>query len=350
MRMCNLRSSCPCRVAIVALLSGRARRAPASLVHANGTPIRIVLSHLNGVSNFGPQNATGVAELITSEGEVRLTAAGLQKLPDNEQYTLWISSDATKENLLLAPVTVGDGGVARVDVVLRSPIPEKPWDLMVAERRGEGRRPPRRRATATRSPGASRRPGEGGAPRVLPEHRRRRAGRYAGRRGLVRAERRRGRAVDPARGRDGWLRTWPCRVAAGRLRHEGGTDDSRTLHRRLGHADGDAPDGARHQQPGERPDGRLQAGPHGDARRLPKCSILQDGTPAPLTPDAPLVMLGMATASEEPMLDFTQGSLQETGRSLDLALEGPGFFSIQTAGRHPLHPRRRLHPRRPRAG
>jgi flagellar hook-basal body protein len=59
--------------------------------------------------------------------------------------------------------------------------------------------------------------------------------------------------------------------------------------------------------------------------------ILQDGTPAPLTPDAPLVMLGMATASEEPLLDFTQGSLQETGRSLDLALEGPGFFSIQTA-------------------
>ena len=41
----------------------------------------------NGVSNFGPQNATGVAELITSEGEVRLTAAGLQKLADNEEYT-----------------------------------------------------------------------------------------------------------------------------------------------------------------------------------------------------------------------------------------------------------------------
>jgi hypothetical protein len=164
MRMCNLKQFC--RVAIVALLLV-ALGAPASLVHANGTPIRIVLSHLNGVSNFGPQNATGVAELITSEGEVRLTAAGLQKLPDNEQYTLWISSDATKENLLLTPVTVGDGGVARVDVVLRSPIPEKPWDLMVLSVEAKGSTPSApsdRHSIAGRFPT----PGEGGAPRVLP--------------------------------------------------------------------------------------------------------------------------------------------------------------------------------------
>jgi hypothetical protein len=136
-------------------------------VQANGTPIRIVLSHLNGVSNFGPQNATGVAELITSEGEVRLTAAGLQKLPDNEQYVLWITSAAANENLLLTPVNVGDGGVARVDVVLRSPIPEKPWDLMVLTVEAKGSTPPApsdRRSIAGRFPS----PGEGGAPRVLP--------------------------------------------------------------------------------------------------------------------------------------------------------------------------------------
>jgi flagellar basal-body rod protein FlgF len=58
--------------------------------------------------------------------------------------------------------------------------------------------------------------------------------------------------------------------------------------------------------------------------------ILQDGKPARITPDGPIGQLGMAAVSEEPMLDFTQGSLEETGRSLDLALEGPGFFSIQT--------------------
>ncbi|MDX9981456.1 MAG: flagellar hook basal-body protein [Lentisphaeria bacterium] len=33
----------------------------------------------------------------------------------------------------------------------------------------------------------------------------------------------------------------------------------------------------------------------------------------------------------QPLLDFSQGSLAHTGRSLDLALEGPGFFQVQTA-------------------
>ena len=40
--------------------------------------------------------------------------------------------------------------------------------------------------------------------------------------------------------------------------------------------------------------------------------------------------LGMAAVAEEPMIDFTQGSLQDTGRVLDVALEGPGFFTVQT--------------------
>ena len=139
---------------------------PAGQARANGTPIRIVLSYLNGVSNFGPQNATGVAELITSEGEVRLQAAGLQKLGDDEQYQLWISS--ANERLSLGTVTVGDGGVARLDAVLRNPIPEKPWDLMVitVEKKGpEPSAPSERRAIAGRF---SMTPGEGDRPRQLP--------------------------------------------------------------------------------------------------------------------------------------------------------------------------------------
>lgn len=40
--------------------------------------------------------------------------------------------------------------------------------------------------------------------------------------------------------------------------------------------------------------------------------------------------LGMAAIAEEPMIDFTQGAIQETGRTLDMALEGPGFFTVQT--------------------
>lgn len=51
-----------------------------------------------------------------------------------------------------------------------------------------------------------------------------------------------------------------------------------------------------------------------------------DGRPA----DPQLGELGMASVAEEPIIDFTQGSLQDTGRSLDMAIEGPAFFSVQT--------------------
>src|SRR5436309_1974032 len=40
--------------------------------------------------------------------------------------------------------------------------------------------------------------------------------------------------------------------------------------------------------------------------------------------------LALSNAPEEPELDMSQGSLQQTGRQLDLALEGPGFLAIQT--------------------
>lgn len=33
----------------------------------------------------------------------------------------------------------------------------------------------------------------------------------------------------------------------------------------------------------------------------------------------------------QPLLDFSQGGLAHTGRALDIALEGPGFFQVQTA-------------------
>ena len=58
--------------------------------------------------------------------------------------------------------------------------------------------------------------------------------------------------------------------------------------------------------------------------------VLQDGTPTSTTANAELGQLGMAAVAEEPMIDFTQGAIQETSRDFDLALEGPGFFSVQT--------------------
>jgi len=153
---------------VAAALLVLALAVPTGPVQANGTPVRIVLSYLPGVSNFGPQNATGVAELITSEGEARLQAAGLQKLPDAEQYVLWISSGGSNERMPLAAVPVSDGGVIKLDLVLRSPIPEKSWDLMVLTVEAKGDLPDTpsdRRAIAGRF---SMTAGEGPRPVQLP--------------------------------------------------------------------------------------------------------------------------------------------------------------------------------------
>jgi flagellar basal-body rod protein FlgG len=56
--------------------------------------------------------------------------------------------------------------------------------------------------------------------------------------------------------------------------------------------------------------------------------LQQDG--ATTTNGDKLGELGMAAVADEPMIDFTQGALEETGRALDIALEGPGFFTVQT--------------------
>lgn len=42
--------------------------------------------------------------------------------------------------------------------------------------------------------------------------------------------------------------------------------------------------------------------------------------------------LTLSNVAQEPVLDLSQGALRETGRSLDLALEGTGFFAVQTEG------------------
>jgi hypothetical protein len=150
------------------LAFGLALAIPAAPARANGTPIRIVLSYLQGVSNFGPQNATGVSELITSEGEVRLTAAGLQKLGDAEEYQLWISSGEAKQQLRLGTVQVNDAGVGRLDTVLKQPIPDQPWDLMtitVEAQGAQGAAPSDKRSIAGRFSMAE---PNGPAPRVLP--------------------------------------------------------------------------------------------------------------------------------------------------------------------------------------
>jgi hypothetical protein len=112
---------------------------PAAPSAANGTPFNVVLSYLNGVSSWGPTNASGVAEIATRDGEVRLSATGLPRL-SGEQYVVWIVDTAQGARQPLASFN-SDGTVARADEVLPESIPERAWDIVMVTVEAEGPRP-----------------------------------------------------------------------------------------------------------------------------------------------------------------------------------------------------------------
>ncbi len=56
---------------------------------ANGTPVDIFLDYIPGVSNWGPQTATGRAVVAVGEGEVKLETKGLPRL-QGEHYQVWL--------------------------------------------------------------------------------------------------------------------------------------------------------------------------------------------------------------------------------------------------------------------
>lgn len=61
---------------------------PSGRVGANGVPIPVDLSYID-LSNWGPQDATGTAELMFAEGILRLQASGLQRL-SGRLYQVWL--------------------------------------------------------------------------------------------------------------------------------------------------------------------------------------------------------------------------------------------------------------------
>lgn len=78
---------------------------------ANGVPIRIPLAYVPGLSNAGPQDARGEAEISFSEALVRLDARGLTPLA-GEQYVIWLAKSGTNRAVAVGPLTVGPDGTA----------------------------------------------------------------------------------------------------------------------------------------------------------------------------------------------------------------------------------------------
>ena len=81
-------------------------------VLANGAPVKVFLNYLPEMSNYGPVNASGVAEISIGEAWIDLTADGMPKLKD-ALYQVWITNAETQEYVSLGTFNAdGNGHIA----------------------------------------------------------------------------------------------------------------------------------------------------------------------------------------------------------------------------------------------
>ncbi|TAK32258.1 MAG: hypothetical protein EPO21_15595 [Chloroflexota bacterium] len=104
--------------------------AAAPSAKANGAPVTIILTYLTGVSNFGPETATGVAEVIGAEGEITISVTGLPKLV-GESYEVWLINTRTKEAYNGGRFNTDDYQSAMYSQVVEGRIPDIHFSLLV---------------------------------------------------------------------------------------------------------------------------------------------------------------------------------------------------------------------------
>jgi hypothetical protein len=98
-------------------------------VAANGTSVKVILTWMPDISNYGPRSATGVAEILAKEGEVKFAATGLEFLP-NETYQLWLLNQGTGEVFTAGRISPDESGTVNVTNVLPAEIPDRGWSLV----------------------------------------------------------------------------------------------------------------------------------------------------------------------------------------------------------------------------
>jgi hypothetical protein len=101
------------------------------IAHADAAPVQMILLYMPNVSNTGTTKATGVAELVMSEGEVRIKAADLPRL-DDQQYVAWVVNSTTNEFQRLGAFnTSASSGSVAYETVEPDAIADKNWNLLL---------------------------------------------------------------------------------------------------------------------------------------------------------------------------------------------------------------------------
>jgi len=104
----------------------------AGLALADATPVQLVLIYMPNVSNTGTPAASGIAELVMLEGEVRITATDLPRLDNDKQYVAWTINTETNDFQPLAAFNTAESTKAvHYESVLADAIPNHHWNLLL---------------------------------------------------------------------------------------------------------------------------------------------------------------------------------------------------------------------------
>jgi hypothetical protein len=123
---------CALRVARCGLAAIVAAALVAHVTLADATPIQLILLYMPNVSNTGTTAASGIAELVMPEGEVRISTADLPRLDDNDQYVAWLVNTSTNAFKRLGAFNTAEStGAVHYENVLPDAIPNKHWNLLL---------------------------------------------------------------------------------------------------------------------------------------------------------------------------------------------------------------------------
>lgn len=86
-------------VAVVALT-------PLTRAQANGVPTLVRLSYLDGLSNWGPRDASGTLELALGEGYAKVDAVGLPRL-SGQKYQGWLVNSQSNDAISIGSFNAG---------------------------------------------------------------------------------------------------------------------------------------------------------------------------------------------------------------------------------------------------
>lgn len=98
-------------------------------VQANGVPQLVKLDFIEGVSNWGPEDAEGVLEFSFAEGILALEVVGLPRLV-GQAYEGWLVRSSSNEAISVGQFNAATNGTAKYEVQL-PPISDYSLDLFI---------------------------------------------------------------------------------------------------------------------------------------------------------------------------------------------------------------------------